>query len=173
MTLTRLVVLAWGNDGRGDDAIGPEFVARAQATADPTGIATTYVEDFQLQPEHAMDLDGADLILFVDASRNAASAYALREIEPARNATFTTHGLAPGVVLDAYRRTFGRPPAAAFELAIRGEAFELGTAIGTHAQRNLDEALEVFSWLRRHASAEAWRVFADELAEAQPGRRAG
>jgi hydrogenase maturation protease len=165
MTVTRLVVLAWGNDSRGDDAIGPRFVANAGARPDPPGVITTYVEDYQLQPEHAIDLDGADLVLFVDASREAVTPHAFREIEPARNATFTTHGVAPGVVLDAYRCTFRRPPPPAFELAIRGDRFELGARIGARARRNLEAALALFSLLRRHPSAEAWRVVADQSAD--------
>ena len=165
MSTTRLVVLAWGNDSRGDDALGPEFLARAQALPDPPGVKTTYVADFQLQPEHAIDLDAQDLVLFVDACRDAASPCALREVAPARSATFSTHGVAPGVVLDAYRLTYARPAPPAFELAIGGEAFDLGAPLSPTAQHGLDAALDLFARLRRSASAQTWRTLA------RPARR--
>lgn len=164
---TRLVVLAWGNDSRGDDALGPRFLARAEDAADPPGVTTTFVADFQLQPEHAVDLDGHDLVLFVDAGRGTPSPYRFREIHASRSATFTTHGLEPGVVLDAFRLTFGRPPPPAFELAIRGETFELGMPPCAQAQSNLEAALGFFALLRRRASAAAWRGVARDAAPAR------
>jgi hydrogenase maturation protease len=157
MAPTRLVVLAWGNESRGDDGLGPAFLARAEALPDPPGVASTFVADFQLQPEHAVDLDGQDLVLFVDASRTAESPYVFRRVEPARTATFTTHGVAPGVVLGAFEATFGRAPPPAFELAIRGERFDLGEPLGESARLCLEAALAFFAGLRGNASAVAWQ----------------
>ncbi len=166
MAPTRLVVLAWGNDGRGDDGLGPAFVARAEALPDPRGVRTTFVADYQLQPEHAVDLNGSDLALFVDASRTAAAPFDFRRVEAARTATFTTHGLAPGVVLAAFDATFGRPPPPAFELAIPGEAFELGEPLRERARACLDAALAFFAVLRGEASADAWQRAAEARAGA-------
>lgn len=158
----RLLVLACGNESRGDDALGPAFCARASALPDPPGLTTTFVADFQLQPEHAFDLDGQDLVLFVDASREAIPGYAFRPVEPARPATFTTHGFAPAAVLDAYRITFAHAPPPAFALAIRGERFELGAPLGPQARHALDAALGFFALLRRRPSAVAWRAVAED-----------
>mgnify|MGYP003444587014 CR=1 FL=1 len=110
MSPVRLVVLAWGNESRGDDALGPLFLAHAQAQSDPPAVTTTFVGDFQLQPEHAVDLDSADIALFVDASIAARPPFTFSELMPAASATFSTHGFTPGAVLDAYRRAFRRCP---------------------------------------------------------------
>ena len=55
-----LVVLAVGNEARGDDALGPRLLARLDELALP-GVRT--VLDFQFQVEHALDLDGAGAAL--------------------------------------------------------------------------------------------------------------
>ena len=41
MSPTRLVVLAWGNESRGDDGLGPAFLAHAEAQRDPAGVETS------------------------------------------------------------------------------------------------------------------------------------
>ncbi|GIK86914.1 MAG: hydrogenase maturation protease [Burkholderiales bacterium] len=160
MIATRLLVLAWGNDARGDDALGPAFCERASYVSDPPGTSTTFVDDFQLQPEHAVDVAGHDLVLFVDASRDVAGAYAFGEVLPARTAAFSTHGVAPGVVLEAFRQTYSRPPPPAFLLGIRGESFALGEPLSLRARHNLDAAVGFFALLRRRPVAEAWRAVA-------------
>ena len=170
MAPTRLVVLAWGNDSRGDDGLGPAFLAASEARPDPPGVATAFVADFQLQPEHAVDLDGCDLALFVDASRTAAAPFEFHRVEPARTATFTTHGVTPGAVLAAFEATFGRAPPPAFELAIRGERFGLGEPLGDDARTGLDAALAFFAGLRVEASAAAWDRAAAARTAAAPGR---
>ena len=155
--MTRLVVLAWGNPSRGDDAIGPEFLQRAERLVPPAGHEVEFVTDFQLQPEHATDLDGRDLALFVDASRALPSPIAFTEVEPRRDATFTTHGMSPAAVLAAFRAAFGREPPAAFQLAIAGVGFELGAPMSDEAERHLVTALALFARLAATPSAAAWR----------------
>jgi hydrogenase maturation protease len=156
MAPTRLAVLAWGNESRGDDGLGPAFLAAAEALPDPDGVTTTFVGDFQLQPEHAVDLDGCDLALFVDASRTASPPFAFCRVQPARVATFTTHGVSPGVVLGAFEATFGRPPPPAFLLSIPAERFELGEPLRERARICLAAALAFFARLRGNASEAAW-----------------
>jgi len=101
----RLVVFGWGNDARGDDGLGPLLLNRVARAGWPD---MTTVEDFQLQIEHALDLDGAEAALFLDAGKNTPAPFAFAEIEPARSATPTTHALAPEAVLDVYARFASR-----------------------------------------------------------------
>ena len=153
--MTRLVVFAWGNPSRGDDALGPEFLQRAEVMAPPAPHDVEFVTDFQLQPEHCTDLAGRDLALFVDASRGAPAPFAFGAVAPARDRTFTSHAMSPGALLAAYGEAFGQPPPA-FVLAIRGERFELGEPIGASARENLRQALAFYGQLLAHPAAGAW-----------------
>ena len=62
-----LLVFGWGNLSRGDDALGPLCVEqlRAERTA---SAGVEFLDDYQLQVEHALDLVGRTRILFVNAS---------------------------------------------------------------------------------------------------------
>jgi hydrogenase maturation protease len=150
--LSDILVLAWGNPSRGDDALGPALAGRLEAAHVPAEVLT----DFQLQPEHATDLDGRSLVLFVDASVSCAAPFAFARVAPARDASFTSHAFSPGALLAAYAAAFRRPPPSAYALAIRGERFELGEPIGAAAGAHL-EAATLFALRLLHApSAAAW-----------------
>jgi hydrogenase maturation protease len=162
MNPTRVVVLAWGNPSRGDDALGPEFLRAAAPRVAALAGDFNFVEDFQLQPEHATDLDGCDLALFVDARRTPGPPVTLAEVRPQRDATFTTHGMSAAAVLAAYAAAFGRDPPPAFQLAMRGERFRLGDPMTPAAQSALAAALVLFDRLAVAPTAAAWRGLAAE-----------
>ncbi len=163
MTPARVVVIAWGNPSRGDDALGPEFLCRAESVATHACETFEFVTDFQLQPEHATDLEERDLALFVDASRGLATPISFNELKPQRDPTFTTHGMSPSGVLAAFRAAFDREPPPAFQLAIAGIEFDLGDPISETAMRNLDAALALFARLAVAPSAAAWRQLAQSV----------
>lgn len=156
--MTRVVVLAWGNPSRGDDALGPEFLRRAQMLVPAASHQIEFVTDFQLQPEHCTDLADRDLALFVDASKAAAAPFTFGAVAPARDHTFTSHAMSPGALLAAYGAAFAELPPPAFLLAIRGERFELGEPIGARARENLQRALVFYERLVADPTAEAWRA---------------
>ena len=159
--MTRLVVIAWGNPSRGDDALGPEFLRGAQALLAPAGHDIEYVTDFQLQPEHATDLVGRDLALFVDASVRAAAPFVFEAVAPARDRTFTTHAMSPAALLATYREAFAHAPPSAFLLAIRGERFELGEPANAAARENLRRALVFYERLLADLTVAAWASHLD------------
>ena len=88
-----------------------------------------------MQIEHALDLDGAEAALFIDAGKDTPAPFAFAEIAPKRDMTHTTHALAPEAVLDVYARTLGQPPPPSFMLCVRGERFELGEGLSVEARR--------------------------------------
>ena len=112
----RLVVFGWGNDARGDDGLGPLLLARMEGAGFPE---VTTIEDFQLQIEHALDLDGAEAALFIDAGRDTPAPFAFTEIAPRRVVTHSTHAIAPEAVLDICARTLGKPAPPSFTLCVR------------------------------------------------------
>ena len=139
------LVFGWGNPSRGDDALGPLFAARCEALAarHPEWGGIECQTDFQLQVEHALDLQGRERVLFVDASRDCAAPFDLTTPTPSRDVSFTSHAMTPQAVLQVYLDLrlddAALPPCRM--LAIRGEDFELGQDLSPAAQANLDAAL--------------------------------
>jgi hydrogenase maturation protease len=149
----RLVVFGWGNESRGDDGLGPALIRRIETL--PLSDVET-VEDYQLQIEHALDLEGADLALFVDASRDGAAPYAFLEVLPRSETTPSTHALSPSALLDIYARLHGAPPPA-FVLGVKGESFCLGEGLSGAGAERLEAAWEFAQALMKVRSADAWR----------------
>jgi hydrogenase maturation protease len=153
----RVVVLGWGNVSRGDDAIGPLLLQRLSDAAWP-GVET--IEAYQLQIEHALDLVGADLVLFIDAGMDTPAPFAFHEIQPQGAFTASTHALLPQSVLEVYCKVQGTAPPPAFVLCVRGEAFELGAPLGALAADHLAQAWAWMQGLFSWPDAASWRSLA-------------
>ena len=138
-----ILIFGWGNPSRGDDALGPLFVEHIEALGLPHVECLT---DFQLQVEHALDLQDRERILFVDASVRADAPFSVSRLTPARDATFSTHAITPESVMQVYVDLQDKAPPPCDLLAIRGERFELGEALTPNASQNLDAAL---AWARQ------------------------
>lgn len=137
-----LLVFGWGNPSRGDDALGPMCIAqlRAHCEASP-GRSVEFLDDFQLQVEHALDLVGRSRVLFVDASLTCGAPFEVTALEPSRDATFTTHAMSPAAVMQVFRDVQQAEPPPCTLLAIRGERFELGEPPGAAALAHLTAAV--------------------------------
>lgn len=155
----RLVVFGYGNPGRGDDALGPALLERAAGA--PRACAVETVEDFQLQIEHALDLEDCDLALFLDASVNAPAPYRFRRLVPAADASYTSHAMSPAAVLHVFEQIRGRPAPPAFVLAVRGYAFDLGASLSAGARENLDRAADLTAALLAEPRQDAWSAHLD------------
>ena len=135
-----LLVFGWGNASRGDDALGPLFIERLRALALP---GVECLDDYQLQPEHALDLVGRGGVLFVDASHTCRAPFEVTALQPQRDASFSSHAMSPAALLQAFVDVHGSVPPPATLLAIRGERFGLGEPMSEAAQAHLEAAL---SW---------------------------
>ena len=150
------LIFGWGNPSRGDDALGPLFVERFSALAalHPEWGDIDFLTDFQLQVEHALDLQGRQRVLFVDASLDAPSPFSLARIEAARDASFTTHAMSPQAVLKVFADINEGEPPPCWLLAIRGERYELGEELRPLAQENLCSALDAAAhWITQSSPA--------------------
>jgi hydrogenase maturation protease len=137
-----VLVFAWGNPSRGDDALGPALIERLEAArpAHPEWGELALLTDFQLQPEHALDLDGHRRVLFVDAHVSCVAPYVFDRLQPQPGFGYTTHAMQPEALLAVFRQVTGREPPPAWLLTIRGLAFELGEPISAGAQAHLEAA---------------------------------
>lgn len=155
------LVLAVGNPGRGDDALGPLLIERLCAAE--RGGDVEFLTDFQLQVEHALDVEGRRGVLFVDAAGAAydtgnGASVSLRPIAPDARVWPASHALRAQAVLQVVRTLGARVPAA-WQLAIEGRSFTLGEGLSPAAERHLDEALALArEWLLdRRATTELVR----------------
>jgi hydrogenase maturation protease len=140
-----LLVFAWGNRSRGDDALAPTFLDRLRPLL-PADLSVELLEDYQLQVEHALDLAGRSSVLFVDASLTCRAPFEVTDLAAARDASVTTHTLSAPALLQVFCDLRGQPPPPATLLAIRGEAFELGAPLSPAASAHLELAL---GWCQR------------------------
>ena len=141
------LIFGWGNPSRGDDALGPLFVERIAALNRHDVECLT---DFQLQVEHALDLQGRQRILFVDASLVADAPFQISLLEPAKDASFSTHAISPEAVMQVYVDLQDEAPPPCLLLAIRGLRFELGESLSASAAEHLEAALTwTLNWLEQ------------------------
>lgn len=138
-----ILVFAYGNPSRGDDALGPaliEQIAQQTNVADQVELLT----DFQLQVEHALDLVGRQQVVFVDASVSCIAPFVWQTLAPVRDASYTSHVMSPTALLQAYVDVLHQQPPPCHLLSIRGYQFELGEALSDGARANLDAAVVFF-----------------------------
>jgi hydrogenase maturation protease len=152
-----LLVLAWGNPSRGDDALGPLLAERLLEHAETASLAgrVEVLTDFQLQVEHALDLVGRERVLFVDAALELQESFTVRPLQAARGGGIGSHALAPEAVLQVFQDLHDHRPPPAILLAIRATAFELGAPPSVQALSDLDQAVAwACRWLQGEPIAE-------------------
>jgi hydrogenase maturation protease len=148
-----ILLFAYGNPSRGDDALGPALLDRLPPSRWPQVERLT---DFQLQIEHALDLPGRQLVLLVDASLSAPPPFTFHRVHPAVDVGYTTHSMSPEQLLNVFRQMTGDAPPPTFVLAIRGYAFELGEPPSPAAQANLSAAVDLVQALMDGPNLGAW-----------------
>lgn len=134
------LVIGIGNRSRGDDALGP--LCLDGLSGPRSGLQTGPIdalEAFQLQVENACDLEGRPWVVFIDAATRLAEPFVFSPIGAARDASTFSHALSPAALL-AHAEAAGYPIPPCWQLAIRGEAFELGEALTQNARAHLTAA---------------------------------
>jgi hydrogenase maturation protease len=153
-----VLIFAVGNESRGDDALAPLLLRKLDSWLEATGRGAQFelLEDFQLQVEHALDMAGRELVLFVDAGMETAAPYAFYRVQPGVSRTLFSHAITPQAVLDTYTQINGQAPPPAFVLCIRGEQFELGATLSPQAEQHMELAMEFLRERMQKAEASCW-----------------
>jgi len=162
-----ILVLAIGNESRGDDALGPLLARRLGDWLGTTGMEgrVEVIEEFQLQIEHTLDIKDRELVLFLDAGQETRAPFSFHEARAKRLDGHTSHAVAPEALLGIYTKVHAVAPPPAFILCMAGVAFELGDPLSPVAALHLEE---VFAFCRRlFAKPEhpAWREMAEAFGE--------
>jgi hydrogenase maturation protease len=152
-TIKPILVFTWGNPSRGDDSLGPEvYDLLVQENLNDVDLLT----DFQLQIEHAIDLENREGVLFVDASANARPPFEFYPLSPSQDQSYTTHAMSPQALLAVYDQINHQPQPEAFMLSIRGYEFGLGLPLSSRAAANLTEAIAFIRRLLTETPIQDW-----------------
>lgn len=149
-----VLVFGYGNLSRGDDALGPLLLEYLSDKIDSNNIEM--LTDFQLQVEHALDLENRKLVLFVDAAVNCQSSFKFSRLQAIKDKSYTTHAISPTAVLQVYQEIKKQLPPPCFLLSIQGISFELGEGLSQQAQKNLQHAIQFTEELLASAEIDFW-----------------
>ena len=138
--IPQTLMLGWGNEGRGDDGLGPALV-RMLADRGPDGLKAD--SDYQLQVEDAYEVARYPRVIFVDADRSGPEPFSFRRLGPAPSSlSFSTHSVTPGGLLALAQELFGAEPEA-WLLGIRGYDFDrFEESLSPAARENLAAAAD-------------------------------
>ncbi len=167
-----VAVFAVGNESRGDDALGPLLLERLEQRF---GAGVRAFRDFQFQVEHALDLIGADIALFIDAEQGLETPFRFRELAPARDLEIFSHALSPASILGVFERVLRQAPPPAFALGVAGSRFGLGEPLSPQAAAALDVAFTFAGELVQDPDPVRWRALARdrEAGSDEPARDDG
>ena len=146
----KLLVLGYGNPGRLDDGLGPAFAEAVRALEWP-GVAVE--SNYQLNIEDAELVARFDVVVFADASVNAAEPFAFGPLEPHPPMVgFSSHSITAPSLLGLAAELFGAHPRA-YAMAIRGYLFDdFGEGLSPGAADNLAYAIAFFkAWVQAGA----------------------
>ena len=139
-----VLILTYGNPSRGDDALGPVMFDMLEKHKQETNDLdrVDILTDFQLQIEHAVDLEDRQCVLFIDAGVSCAEPFEIHQLQARRDDSFTTHAMSPASVLAVYQQIKQEEAPPACLLTIRAYEFGLGLPMSAAAKKNLDLAYQ-------------------------------
>jgi len=158
LTPPPILLFAIGNESRGDDAIAPLLLRRLSAWLTEESLAGNYelLEDFQLQVEHATDVFGRELVLFIDAGMDTSAPYCFYRITNDESRTLFSHAITPEAVLSTFKNIYQLNPPPAFVLCVCGEQFELGSPPSPDALKHMESAFKFLLELTKAPNDSAW-----------------
>jgi hydrogenase maturation protease len=141
----KLLLIGYGNPGRGDDGLGPALAAGIAEMCLP---GVTVEIDYQLTVDHAALIAAHDLVVFADAAMGLDAAYRLSPVEGTPQA-LGSHQVTPEAALHLARLLYGRS-VPGWVLAIAGEAFgEVREGLSAGAAHNLGLAEQFLAgWIK-------------------------
>lgn len=154
-----VLLLAIGNESRGDDAIGP-LLARRMAAWLQGGMHNALaevMEAMQLQIEHVIDIEERVLVLLIDAAQGMQVPFTFHEAEPVQALGHTSHALEPAELLGIFVKVHRRAPPPTFVVCVSGLNFGLGETLSAEAAANMEQAFFFCQALLEQPELETWR----------------
>lgn len=137
-----VLVIAWGNPLREDDAVAWHVLAGLRALESRPGLPLLELHRCQqLAPEMADRVSRAPGVVFVDTRRDGPPGEVrCEEIVPEARSNPLDHSLSPQALLVVAEQLFGRAPRAVV-LTIAGQRFGIGEALSPAVRRALPRAV--------------------------------
>jgi hydrogenase maturation protease len=133
-----ILVIGYGNELRGDDALGPCIARHLEARSLP-GVRTLSLP--QLSPELADELAQARGAVFVDARiDDGCDEVRVAPLAPVEKRAWGAHCSDPATLLAIAQMLYGRAPAA-WLVTVRGTTFEPGSDLSSAAACRIDRAV--------------------------------
>lgn len=137
-----ILLLGYGNPGRGDDGLGPALAESIAARNLPN---VTVDSDYQLTVEDGLAVAQHDVVVFADATEDqGVSTVRIQPVHPDGNAaSFSSHSVEPPEVMTLATSMFGAKTRG-YVLEIRGFEFnEFRESLSENARANLEKAIEL------------------------------
>jgi hydrogenase maturation protease len=138
MSRSRLLVIGYGNELRGDDAVGP-LVARMVGEQGWPGVETLAVQ--QLTPELAERLNQAEQVIFVDARVGEGAGVWWEQLDGSGEAPRLGHTSDPGWLVELTDLVYGTRPAG-WLLTIGARQLALGEVLSPQAREGAQAAVK-------------------------------
>lgn len=157
-TQYRFLVIGYGNEQRGDDAVGPKV---AKAVADWQLPSVKPIAVHQLTPALAADIAAAEYVIFVDAcGERCAQTVQLDPIvvgsQVPNTVSSSTHSCSPWALLNLTRRIYGRHPQS-WLLQVATERYNLGDPLSSTAVDGCDRALRKIEQFLKTYQRPTWQ----------------
>jgi hydrogenase maturation protease len=146
-----VLVLGYGNELRGDDAVGP-CIARAVASWQQPGVRALAVP--QLTPDLADLLGSVERVIFVDACAEAGLCVRVHSLQPADAHARLGHTSDPRWLLALTELLHGEAPAA-WLVTVPARDFTLGAPLSLTTAEGMTSALQQIARLLHGGHLEA------------------
>ncbi len=153
-----VLLFAYGNVARGDDALGPLLQKRIKHSgiSHIAGHPVIFLTDYHILVEHVTDLSGCERLLLIDADQSIDEAYRFSSVAAKQETRYTTHGMTASTLLYTYQQVYHSVAPLTSLLAIRGLSFELGDELTEQAQSNLQIAEDFILKVLSHKDFSLW-----------------
>ena len=141
----KLLVIGYGNPGRGDDGLGPALAAQMQSLALPH-LAVEI--DYQMTVDHAELISRYAMVVFADAEIGLDAPFRFSQVDGSAPKALGSHQVSPEAAIALADLLFGHAPSA-WTMGISGCAFgEVREGLSPEATANLAMASDfLHQWL--------------------------
>ncbi|MGA2915570.1 MAG: hydrogenase maturation protease [Sedimentisphaerales bacterium] len=135
----KILLIGFGNPARADDGLGPALAEIIESKNIP---AVTVEADYQLAIEDSSQIAENDIVIFADASTDAAQPFSFQPVEAKYSENFSTHSIKPAHIMALAENLFGSKTKG-YILGIRGYEFDrFGEGLTDKAKANLQKAAD-------------------------------